>query len=335
MNTESSSSPLKDTATDYIWRCVSTNDGGEGKTVGSPTGYCDIGIGVCPTDQSVVANNSLLGTCAAGGGTGGPIVQTAANNLWDCTGNYANGTVAHCSVAKINGACNNAKLNTCSKGTPVLPSSDANFAYWYCDGLLNGNRSVQCKIGKENGECGTAYYTCKHGTAAEGDVKQDTYSYWKCKGINGGTDAPEPCKAVRIDGGWTNWTNNCSCTVQNKTRTCTNPKPLNGGKDCSKLDGGKDSMQCNITYTQVNTTVTVQHWDGSDENESGTISVCNYQDAKITNNNKMNIQSNSNTQIKFGLKNGLPNCCDPNGKKKCQCANESGNLNYTKVTVTN
>ncbi|MFA6251538.1 MAG: peptidoglycan-binding protein [Candidatus Paceibacterota bacterium] len=50
-------------------------------------------------------------------------------------------------------------------------------------------------------------------------------------------------EAVVVNGGWSAWStkdNSCGITGT-ETRTCTNPSPLNGGLDCSLLDGGNSS----------------------------------------------------------------------------------------------
>ena len=52
-----------------------------------------------------------------------------------------------------------------------------------------------------------------------------------------------------VDGGWTSWSSfgDCSKTCgggeKTRYRTCTNPAPANGGKDC--VGPSSDSMSCN------------------------------------------------------------------------------------------
>ena len=43
------------------------------------------------------------------------------------------------------------------------------------------------------------------------------------------------CCMYVVDGGWSNWlVGKCSVTcIKNKTRSCSNPVPSCGGKDCS------------------------------------------------------------------------------------------------------
>jgi len=56
---------------------------------------------------------------------------------------------------------------------------------------------------------------------------------------------------LAIDGGYTDWKETSVCTVtcgggrQTLTRTCTNPPPSNGGKDCSGLGPAEKIQQCN------------------------------------------------------------------------------------------
>ena len=53
-----------------------------------------------------------------------------------------------------------------------------------------------------------------------------------------------------VDGGYTDWSESkCSVTcgggVRTLTRTCTNPPPSNGGKDCSELGPAEKTVPCN------------------------------------------------------------------------------------------
>ncbi|KAL9951953.1 hypothetical protein ACROYT_G044713 [Oculina patagonica] len=56
--------------------------------------------------------------------------------------------------------------------------------------------------------------------------------------------------ACVVDGGYTEWSiSECSVTcgggTQTLTRTCTNPPPSNGGKDCSELGPAEKTQECN------------------------------------------------------------------------------------------
>ncbi|XP_078354736.1 uncharacterized protein LOC144639305 isoform X3 [Oculina patagonica] len=58
------------------------------------------------------------------------------------------------------------------------------------------------------------------------------------------------CAANKIDGGYTDWSaSECSVTcgggTKTLTRTCTNPPPSNGGKDCSELGPAEMTEECN------------------------------------------------------------------------------------------
>ena len=55
--------------------------------------------------------------------------------------------------------------------------------------------------------------------------------------------------AAPVNGGWTAWSTivgTCG-TTETQTRTCTNPTPANGGKDCILLDGGNTTK----SYTNI------------------------------------------------------------------------------------
>lgn len=60
------------------------------------------------------------------------------------------------------------------------------------------------------------------------------------------------CFVVTGNGGYTPWTEYSACSaicgggVQQRTRTCTNPPPSNGGKDCSLLGAAIESKNCHI-----------------------------------------------------------------------------------------
>ena len=56
---------------------------------------------------------------------------------------------------------------------------------------------------------------------------------------------------LAIDGGYTDWSaSECSVTcgggTQTLTRTCTNPPPSNGGKNCSGLGPASITKDCNM-----------------------------------------------------------------------------------------
>ena len=76
----------------------------------------------------------------------------------------------------------------------------------------------------------------------------------------GSTDGTQKCNsnACPIDGGLSSWSSWSKCTktcgggIQTRSRTCTNPAPANGGKDCSKLGSIDGAQKCNSNPCAVN-----------------------------------------------------------------------------------
>ena len=60
-----------------------------------------------------------------------------------------------------------------------------------------------------------------------------------------------PLGSNRVDGGYSNWSSWSQCTkkcgrgTQKRSRSCNNPRPQNGGKDCKKLGPSKQIRYCN------------------------------------------------------------------------------------------
>lgn len=56
------------------------------------------------------------------------------------------------------------------------------------------------------------------------------------------------------DGGYSNWgdfkdcSKSCGAGLQYRTRTCDNPKPLYGGKNCTRLGPANETRACNTFY---------------------------------------------------------------------------------------
>ncbi|XP_028514725.1 proprotein convertase subtilisin/kexin type 6, partial [Exaiptasia diaphana] len=61
-----------------------------------------------------------------------------------------------------------------------------------------------------------------------------------------------------VDGGYSQWTPWSSCTktceegTRNRTRSCTNPRPQHGGRDCSRLGTATQSSVCNTRICPEN-----------------------------------------------------------------------------------
>ena len=73
---------------------------------------------------------------------------------------------------------------------------------------------------------------------------------------------------ILVDGGWSNWSGWGQCSMpcgggeQERSRTCTNPSPANGGAACSGSD--KETQACNtndcpgnLYYAQSNKLITI------------------------------------------------------------------------------
>ena len=79
------------------------------------------------------------------------------------------------------------------------------------------------------------------------------------------------CFCIAIDGGYTEFSESeCSVTcgggTKNLTRTCTNPPPSNGGKDCSELGPAEITLSCNEEscgeHKQSFSTIFLSSWEG-------------------------------------------------------------------------
>ena len=60
------------------------------------------------------------------------------------------------------------------------------------------------------------------------------------------------CFLVPLDGGYSDWgvwttcTKTCGSGTQSRSRTCSNPAPINGGKDCSHLGNAVETKACSL-----------------------------------------------------------------------------------------
>ncbi|XP_048584552.1 SCO-spondin isoform X3 [Nematostella vectensis] len=60
-------------------------------------------------------------------------------------------------------------------------------------------------------------------------------------------------QACPVNGGYTAWSNWSECSVEcgtglkNRTRNCTNPEPINNGRNCSELGPSKELSPCSVT----------------------------------------------------------------------------------------
>ncbi|CAH3018448.1 unnamed protein product, partial [Porites evermanni] len=59
------------------------------------------------------------------------------------------------------------------------------------------------------------------------------------------------CVGIVVNGGYSNWghwsacSRTCAGGLQNRSRSCTNPKPANGGMDCTRLGPASEERRCN------------------------------------------------------------------------------------------
>merc|ERR1712055_558732 len=116
---------------------------------------------------------------------------------------------------------------------------------------VNGGWSAWSQYTKCSRTCGTGYQylkrTCNNPAPAHGGKKcsGSWYTYVKCN--------TQLCK---INGGWTGWIKSGSCSkscgsgTQKYYRTCTNPKPANGGAKCSGAT--TTTASCNTHKCPVN-----------------------------------------------------------------------------------
>lgn len=115
-------------------------------------------------------------------------------------------------------------------------------------------KNICCKIGKSNKEIymydvkSNHCNLCYHNTVLVCTVKMSYHSF----------GYPATCKTsillmclLLVNGNYTSWSawKECSATcgggIQERSRTCTNPKPQNGGKDCALLGPAAETQSCN------------------------------------------------------------------------------------------
>jgi len=105
-----------------------------------------------------------------------------------------------------------------------------------CGRSTNFDKHQQCNGWAERGEC------------KRRPTYMKTYCACSCAKINGGGKK-------KVDGGYTNWSKWSKCSVacgdgvQYRTRSCTNPKPANGGKKC--FGNSKETKSCKGTFCPV------------------------------------------------------------------------------------
>ena len=89
--------------------------------------------------------------------------------------------------------------------------------------------------------CQVGYFITRYSTLFEDDISN---SQENIKGLDMFID-------FIVNGGYSDWgpysmcSKTCGGGVQTRKRTCTNPPPANGGKDCSGLGSDATSRECN------------------------------------------------------------------------------------------
>ena len=126
-----------------------------------------------------------------------------------------------------------------SKCAPIVNGGWSTWSSWStCSVTACGQTGTQ-----------TSIRTCTNPSPANGGTECMRLDGSLTNSSNRNESKTQPCSTVAcpVDGGWSTWSG-CSVTACGskgiQTRTCTNPSPANGGKDCSSLDGGNSSKIC-------------------------------------------------------------------------------------------
>lgn len=225
-----------DTATNYNWRCLGTNNNNASCTLTIPvTAQC----------------GNATSTCSRG--TLAEMTDSTTDYLWQCNG-LAGGGSTMCSLPKpVNPTCGSSK-DTCTRGTFTEVTDSATNFLWTCNGST-GTTPVSCSVSKTatvvNGQCGTVNNTCTSGTlrstsAGTGDDTSTNYKFY-CDGSGGGINAacsvPKP---VTPQCGTTN-----TCSVGNFSDVADTSTTNNW--QCLGLYGGPTaSCSSPITSTSTN-----------------------------------------------------------------------------------
>ncbi|CAG2209647.1 Coadhesin,Hemicentin-1,Thrombospondin-2,Mucin-like protein [Mytilus edulis] len=156
------------------------------------------------------------------------------------------------------------KTRSCNNPSPLNGGKQ-------CPGLTTGIERRQCNTNPcpVDGKWSfwtswSSWSTCTKNCGTGNQVRTKTRSCTNPKPLYGGKRCPGLTTGIEtdIDGSWSVWTswNSWSiCTkscgtgdqVRNKTRSCTNPEPLHGGKQCPGLPTGVENRQCNTNPCPV------------------------------------------------------------------------------------
>ncbi|XP_078346319.1 LOW QUALITY PROTEIN: SCO-spondin-like [Oculina patagonica] len=194
----------------------------------------------------------------------GPNTSTRECNVHKCpvNGGYSSWE-PYGMCSKTCGSGVQARQRTCTNPPPAHGGEN-------CSGLGPNTSTRECNVHKcpVNGgysswgpygicstTCGggvqTRQRTCTNPPPAHGGED--------CSGLGPNTSTREcNIQECPVDGGYSDWgsygkcSKSCGGGVQTRQRTCTNPPPTHGGKDCSKMGPVTSSRECNVLKCQVN-----------------------------------------------------------------------------------
>nr|XP_058959478.1 coadhesin-like [Pocillopora verrucosa] len=184
----------------------------------------------------------------------GPSEKTESCNIQECPidGKYTEWKESECSATCGGGVIT--KTRTCTNPAPQHGGKD-------CSELGPAEITLSCN----EESCAidgkyTEWQESECTVTCGGGIKTFTRTCTNPPPSNGGkncselgpSEKTESCSTQEcpIDGKYTEWKESeCSVTcgggVMTKTRTCTNPAPQHGGKDCSELGPAKMTLSCN------------------------------------------------------------------------------------------
>ncbi|XP_078354722.1 uncharacterized protein LOC144639299 isoform X2 [Oculina patagonica] len=183
----------------------------------------------------------------------GPAKKTEECNTNKCPidGGYTDWSAFECSVTCGGGT--KTLTRTCSNPPPYNGGKD-------CSELGPAKKTEECNTNKCPIDGGyTDWSASECSVTCGGGTQKLTRTCTNPPPSNGGKDCSElgpdektgECntQACPTDGGYTDWSaSECSVTcgggTQTLSRTCTNPPPSNGGKDCSELGPDKKTQEC-------------------------------------------------------------------------------------------
>ncbi|CAH3133313.1 unnamed protein product, partial [Pocillopora meandrina] len=184
----------------------------------------------------------------------GPDLTTIPCNEGECPidGGYTEFSESECSVTCGGGTKN--LTRTCTNPPPSNGGKD-------CSELGPAEKTVSCNEAECPIDGGyTEFSESECSVTCGGGTKNLTRTCTNPPPSNGGKNCSELGPAEKtvscneaecpIDGGYTEFSESeCSVTcgggTKNLTRTCTNPPPSNGGKDCSELGPAEKTVRCN------------------------------------------------------------------------------------------